>query len=156
MNTRSVSDIQKELKNLDKKEIIEYALRLTKFKKENKELLSYLLFEAEDEKSFVKTVKTDVDSLFLEINMDSVYYIKKTLRKILRYVNRCIKYSGIKQTEIELRIYYLQKIKDAKIPVNSSVMLSNLYNREAEKIKNIFSKLHEDLQFDYKEEVERL
>ena len=156
MNTRSIHEIQQELKNLDKKEIIEHALRLGKFKKENKELLSYLLFESEDEKSFVKSVKETIDMMFLEINMSSVYYIKKTLRKILRYTNRCIKYSGIKQTEIELRIYYLQKIRVAKIPVTSSVMLSNLYNREAEKIKNIFTKLHEDLQFDYKEDVEKL
>ena len=88
--------------------------------------------------------------------MNSVFYIKKTLRKILRYSNRCIKYSGIKQTEIELRIYYCKKIIEAKIPLSQSVMLSNLYNREVEKIKSVFTKLHEDLQYDYKEEIENI
>jgi hypothetical protein len=156
MKTRSISEIQQELKTLDKKEIVQYCLRLIKYKKENKELLSYLLFEAADEKSFVQDVKQDVDVLFSEINTGSVFFIKKSLRKILRYTNRCIKYSGIKQTEIELRLYYCKKIRDARLPISNSLVLTNLYNREVEKIKTVFTKLHEDLQFDYKDELEKL
>jgi len=156
MKTRSISEIQQELKTLDKKEIVQYCLRLIKYKKENKELLSYLLFEAVDESAFVKEVKQDTDVLFSEINTGSVFFIKKSLRKILRYTNRCIKYSGIKQTEIELRLYYCKKIRDAKLPISNSLVLTNLYNREVEKIKTVFTKLHEDLQFDYKDELEKL
>jgi len=156
MKTRSVSDIHKELKTLDKNEIVQYCLRLIKYKKENKELLSYLLFEAANEEAFVQDVKQDVDVSFSEINTSSVFFIKKSLRKILRYINRCVKYSGIKQTEIELRLYYCKKIRDARLPINNSLVLTNLYNRETEKIKTIFTKLHEDLQFDYKDELEKL
>jgi hypothetical protein len=47
-------------------------------------------------------------------------------------------------------------VKDARIPIDTSVVLSNLYNREIEKIKTTLSKLHEDLQYDYKQELERL
>jgi hypothetical protein len=156
MKTRSISEIQQELKTLDQKAIVQYCARLLKYKKENKELLSYLLFEAADEKAFVQELKNDVDVFFSEINTSSVFFIKKSLRKILRYVNRCIKYSGVKQTEIELRLYYCKKIRDARLPISNSLVLTNLYNREAEKIKNVFEKLHEDLQFDYKDELEKL
>ena len=76
MKTRSISEIQQELKTLDKKEIVQYCARLIKYKKENKELLSYLLFEAADEKSFVNEVKQNVDILFSEINTSSVFFIK--------------------------------------------------------------------------------
>jgi len=156
MKTRSVSDIHKELKTLDKNEIVQYCLRLIKYKKENKELLSYLLFEAANEEAFIKDTKQDIDIFFSEINTSSVFFIKKSLRKILRYTNRCIKYSGIKQTEVELRLYYCKKIRDARLPISNSLVLTNLYNREVEKIKTAFTKLHEDLQFDYKDELEKL
>jgi len=156
MKTRSISEIQQELKTLDKNQIVQYCARLIKYKKENKELLSYLLFEALDENAFVQSVKADVDILFSEINRGSVFFIKKTLRKILRYINRSIKYSGIKQTELELRLYYCKKIREAKLPISNSLVLTNLYNREVEKSKIVFSKLHEDLQFDYKDELEKL
>jgi hypothetical protein len=36
--------------------------RLARFKKENKELLSYLLFEAHDERAFIAGVKTYIDT----------------------------------------------------------------------------------------------
>jgi membrane-anchored protein YejM (alkaline phosphatase superfamily) len=156
MKTRSISEIQQELKTLDKNQIVQYCARLIKYKKENKELLSYLLFEALDENAFVQSVKADIDILFSEINRGSVFFIKKTLRKILRYINRSIKYSGIKQTELELRLYYCKKIQEAKLPISNSLVLTNLYNREVEKSKIVFSKLHEDLQFDYKDELEKL
>ena len=55
--------------------------------------------------------------------------------KILRFTNKFIKYSGSKQTEVELKIYFCSKIKASRIRIDDSVMLSNLYNREIEKIK---------------------
>jgi N-glycosylase/DNA lyase len=97
-----------------------------------------------------------MDEEFWAINRNTSYLTKKSLRKILRGVNKYVKYSGIKQTEIDLRIYFCAKVKAARIAIDTSVVLSNLYNREIEKIKTILSKLHEDLQYDYKQELERL
>ena len=48
------------------------------------------------------------------------------------------------------------KVKTARIAIDTSVVLSNLYNREIEKIKTTLSKLHEDLQYDHKLELEEL
>jgi len=40
----SLSELQKELALLERKEVLELCIRLAKYKKENKEYLSYLVF----------------------------------------------------------------------------------------------------------------
>lgn len=156
MKIASIHELQKELNVLEPKQLKDLCVRLAKYKKENKELLSYLLFEANDEKTYIKNIKKEIDILFGQMNGNTVYLIKKKLRKILRIINKFIKYSGSKQTEMELRIYFCAKVKTGQIPFDSNTVLSNLYNREIGKIKTTFSKLHEDLQYDYKQELERL
>jgi len=156
MKAATIHELQKELNVLEPKQLKELCVRLAKYKKDNKELLSYLLFEAHDEKTYIKNIKAETDRLFEEMNRSTAYLTKKSLRKILRLINKFIKYSGSKQTELELKIYFCTKVKTSGIPINSNTVLSNLYNREIEKIKTTFSKLHEDLQYDYKQELERL
>ena len=128
-------------------------MRLAKYKKENKELLTYLLFEAHDEAAFVNNVKTEMDELFQSLPSGNVYYIKKSLRKILRIVNKQIKYSGLKQTELELRLYFCVKIKECNVPLRSSTVLYNLNEGQVKKIKTVLTHLPEDLQFDYHREI---
>lgn len=156
MKTASISELQKELITLEPKQVLALCARLVKYKKENKELLSYILFDSNDERLFINNLKGEIDILFSEINNSNVYFVKKSLRKILRITNKYIKYSGSQQTEIELRIYFCSKVKSARLPINSSTVLSNLYNREITKIKNTLSKLHEDIQFDFQEAIEKL
>lgn len=156
MKTASISELQKELITLEPKKVLELCVRLVKHKKENKELLSYLLFDANDEKLFITNLKEEIDLLFSDINNSNVYFVKKSLRKILRITNKYIKYSGSPQTDIELRIYFCSKVKSAHLPLHKSTVLSNLYDREVLKIKTTLSKLHEDIQFDFRDEVENL
>ena len=61
MKAVSVVTIKKELKHRSSEELMEMCLRLSKFKKENKELLTYLLFEAHDESGYIETVKAEID-----------------------------------------------------------------------------------------------
>lgn len=156
MKAASIHQLQKELNELEPKQVLELCVRLAKYKKENKELLTYLIFEAHDEKTYITGIKEEIDILFSEMNRSTTYLIKKSLRKILRLTNKFIKYSGSKETEVELKIYFCSKIKASRIRIDDSVMLSNLYNREVEKIKTTIAKLHEDLQYDYKQELEKL
>ena len=51
MKTASLKEIKTELENVSPALLLELCLKVTKFKKENKELLTYLLFEEHDEKS---------------------------------------------------------------------------------------------------------
>lgn len=156
MKPANVSQIKKALEQKSKDDIQSICLRLAKFKKENKELLTYILFESENENAYIEYIKEEVKILMKDINTSHVYYIKKGLRKVLRYLNRCIRYSGNPQSEVELRIFFCQQIKNHKLPVTESKILNNIYNQQIIKIKKSLSQLHEDLVFDYKEEIKTL
>ena len=77
MKAATVSEIKKELHHRSSDQIEELCLRLARFKKENKELLTYLLFEADDEEGFIEGVKHEIDEHFETININSFFYIKK-------------------------------------------------------------------------------
>lgn len=153
MNTASLQEIKKELHTLDQEAVESLCNRLAKYKKENKELLTYLLFEAHDEQAYIENVKEELRELFKTLPSSNLYLIKKTLRKILRFANKQIKYSGIKQTELELRIFFCTKVKEDRIPLHSGTVLFNLYQMQLKKIEATLAKLPEDLQTDYESEM---
>lgn len=153
MKPASLSQIKQELKTKNKEELIELCLSLSKYKKENKELLTYLLFEAGDELSYVKEVKSEIDIQFSQINRSSPYFVKKGVRKILRDIKKHIKYSKQKQTEVELLIYFCRKLKETNPYLSRNTTLKNIYDRQVELIVKSVKSLHEDLQYDYAEEL---
>ncbi|MFV0592183.1 MAG: hypothetical protein ACK5M7_12425 [Draconibacterium sp.] len=156
METASVSHIRKELKNLPPEALQELILRLSRFKKENKELLSYLLFEADNEAEYIRDVKKEIDREFLSLNRSSYYLAKKTLRKVLKTTNKYVRYSGKKEIEIELLLYFCKKMKTSKLNYKANRVVFNLYINQIKRIEKAISGLHEDLQFDYREELEAL
>jgi hypothetical protein len=137
-------------------EITELCLRLAKFKKENKELLTYLIFEAHDEQGFIQSIKKEVDEQFAEINKSNLYFVKKTLRKILRNINKHIRYTGSSQVAIELLIYFCKSIQESGIPIQKNPVIANLYKGQVQKINKTLLSLHEDLQYDYTREIAAL
>jgi hypothetical protein len=149
MTFATLAEIKKELQQVDADLLQTLCLRLAKYKKENKELLGYLLFESQNEPSYIRQIKEDIDQQFEELKDRNLYIVKKMLRKILRYTNRHIKYSTNGETDVELRIYFCEKVKAAKIPLATSATLLNLYQGRLNKINAIVSKLPEDLQSDY-------
>ena len=153
MKAASLKELKEELHTLHPTKVLELCIHLAKYKKENKELLTYLLFEAHDEQSYIKEVKEQIDEGFSGINKSNLYLAKKGLRKILRTTNKYIKYSGSKQTEVELLIYFCKKTKKTGIPLPINTALGNIYIRQIQKIKKALSTLHEDLQYDYNEEM---
>lgn len=156
MKTATLHEIKKELDVLEPEKVHALCMRLAKFKKENKELLTYLLFEAHDEQSYILDVKRELDEQFKSLSNLNVYYIKKSIRRILRLVNKQIKYSGLPTTELALRIHFCQQMKLNSIPMDKSVVLSNMYQQQLTKIDKALSKLVEDLQYDYQAEIENL
>jgi hypothetical protein len=156
MKAASLNELQKELSTLPPKRLLEICSRLIKYKKENKELLTYLLFEADDEETYKKSIKEAVEEQFRDMNKSNLYLSKKSLRKILRMINKFIRYSGSKQTEIELRMHYCTTLKKSGIPIKNSQVLLNLYNNQIKKINDALVKLHEDLQTDYSRELSEL
>jgi len=156
MKAASVNEVKNELSAVPHKELLAMCMRLAKYKKENKELLTYLLFEADDEAAYIRNVKEEIDVQFLDLNKSSMFLAKKTIRKVLRTTNKFIRYSGIKRTEVELLIHYCKKIKATGLLKQDSVALHNLYQRQLQRIKKSMASLHEDLQYDYNEELKTL
>ena len=156
MKIESIVTIKKELQHLPKEDVLELCLRLGKFKKENKALLTYLLFEAHNEDGYIASVKTTLDGLFESINTDSYFYMKKTIRKILRQIRVYSNYSDKKSTEVELLLYFCQQLNELKPSIHSNTTLSNLYQRQILALKKKISVLHEDLQYDYNLQLEAL
>ncbi|MFT4678896.1 MAG: hypothetical protein ACI84C_001195 [Flavobacteriales bacterium] len=151
-----LKDLKKELSYLSTEELREVCLRISKHKKENKELLSYLLFHASNETEFIEIVKSEIDEQFETINRKTTYFIKKNIRKILAGTKKHIRYSKIKTTEIELLIHFCKKLREFTPSIKRNKALFDLYERQRLLIENAVNKLEEDLQFDYKEELEIL
>lgn len=156
MKAATVSEIKKELKFRSTEELTALCLRLARFKKENKELLTYLLFESENEEAFIESAKLEMEAQFKQINTNSFFYIKKSVRKILREVKKHIRYSPVKETEVELLLHFCSTLKEFKPSIKRNTTLVNLYNRQLEFITKKMSVLHEDLQYDYTKEIEDL
>ena len=155
MKPEKLSDLKKTLVKLSSIELTEICLRLAKYKKENKELLSYLLFDADDPLKYAEEVKN-----FLIIEFESMqkhyYYSTKSLRKIIRLMNRYAKYTGSKQVEIELSIWFCTNFLNYIDLRRSHKPLQAILQRQFDKIVKLLDKLHEDLQFDYQKEFEEL
>ena len=149
MKAATVTQIKKELMHRSSDELLNYCLHLSRFKKENKELLTYLLFESHDESGYIESIKNEVEQMFSEINTKSYFYIKKSVRKILRRIKTYIRYSKKKETEVELLLHFCEQLKEFKPSMVRSVALHGIYKRQVIVIEKTIEKLHEDLHYDY-------
>jgi hypothetical protein len=156
MKAASLAEIKAALKEKTSTQVMELCLRLARHKKDNKELLTYLLFEADDKHGYIESIKREMEESFEEMNMGNLFWVKKSLRKVLRTINKYIKYAGDKQMEAELRIYFCSLIKKAKIPIQKSPLILNLYKGQLKKIEAALDTLHEDLQHDYDSDWEKV
>jgi hypothetical protein len=156
MKAVNIKELKEELTNCTSKELRDLCLRLARFKKENKELLTYLMFESSDEVLYIEGIKKEVDEQFELINRKSYYLIKKSFRKILRTIRKYSRYSQKKETEVELLVYFCTKIKKFTPSVKKNTGLENFYNKQIDTIRKKILFLHEDLQFDYNTELNKL
>ena len=156
MKSASVREIKQELQHRSSQELLEICLRLSKFKKENKELLTYLLFESADEATYIENVKQQLNEQFDQINRSNFYLIKKSVRKILRTLKKYSRYSSKKETEVELLLFFCERLYSFTPSIKKDKALRNLYERQILQIKKINLSLHEDLQYDNQLELQRL
>jgi predicted GTPase len=153
MEPASINEIKKELQKRNYQELMEYCLRLARFKKENKELLAFLLFQSDNIPAYMDQVKQEIDTQFEEMNKSNIYFIKKSVRKILRTINKHIRFSSSKQSEAELLIHFCNRLDKYAIPLKKSRQLTNLYHSQVKKIEATLATLHPDLQYDLKKQL---
>lgn len=156
MKASSISQIKKELQYSTKEELIEIVLRIGKYKVENKELLSYLLFDSSDEEGYIEKIKMYMDFQFEIINRENYYYIKKSVRKILRTTKRFIKYTKNIETETTLLIHFCRNLEEMDPTYKYNQVLTNMYQRQLGLIEKNLDKMHEDLSYDFRREVDTL
>ena len=156
MKAATLNEIKQELTNLPSTRVLELCLRLGRFKKENKELLTYLLFEAHNIPEFIENSIIEIETQFKTINTSSVYFVKKSLRKILRLINKYSRYSGLANVEIELLIYFCTKINELKSSFKTNPVIFNIYQFQLKKINKVLATMHEDLQYDYQKQLDEL
>src|SRR5580693_10079331 len=94
-----VAEIKKELQHLDNAQLTELCLRLVRHKKENKELTGYLLFDADNERAFIDSLMAESGLMFSQLPYNN-YQLGKSLRKVLRILNKYIKFMSSAEAEI--------------------------------------------------------
>jgi hypothetical protein len=156
MKAASINELKQELTTLPPKKVLELCLRLARYKKENKELLTYLLFEAHNEQGFVENIKKEIDEQFADLPKATWYLTKKSLRKMLRSIARYSKHTGSKESEVEMLIHFCANLKTSGIPFRKNKSLSNLYIQQLKKLNGLVKLVHEDLHFDYRKQLEQL
>ncbi|MDQ6761132.1 MAG: hypothetical protein M3015_00720 [Bacteroidota bacterium] len=153
MKAASINELKKELERKNNADLISYCLRLSKFKKENKELLTFLLFEADDISKYIEDVKLGITDLFNELNHKHIYFVKKGIRKILRLANKFIRMAASKHAEAEILIQFCNSFRELPISLSGNKQLSKLYNTQIDKVEKVLSTLHPDLQYDLKRQL---
>jgi hypothetical protein len=149
MKAASVNEIKQELQALQSDKLVELCLRLARFKKENKELLTYLLFEAHNQTDYISSVKKEMDSQFTSVNQSNVYFAKKTIRKVLRTANKFIRYSSSAVVETELLLHFCFLLQSLGPSFMRNTIIKNMYQAQLKKINKSVNGMHEDLQYDY-------
>lgn len=156
MKSATIKQLKDELSHKTAAELKDLCLHLSRFKKENKELLTYLLFESHNEDAYIQSIKELIDFQFSEINTKSFFYIRKSVRKILSQTKKYIRYSKKKETETELLLHFCKKLKSLEPSIKRSQRLQNIFDTQVRMILKAIDKLHVDLQYDFQLELETL
>lgn len=156
MKAASIKEIKEEIQTLNPAVLTDIIMRLGRFKKENKELLTYLLLYKNDEGKYIAEIKESLHIMFTEVNVKAIYITKKNLRKILRTANRYIRYTSDDLTEIELLIFFIEEFNGLGINIEKNVTLQKMHTSVLARIQKAILLLHEDLQYDYNKQFKLL
>ena len=155
MDTASIKQLKDTLSTLGREELTGLLLRMVKFKKENKELLTFLLFEAGDLDAYVYEISLEIKDEFENYRLKTAYYKRKGCRRILRILKKYIKYAADKEVEVRLLLAYVSMVAESKTFITDRVIQKIAFRQLLLAEKSIV-KLHEDLQYEYKLELEEL
>ena len=143
--------LKKELSQQGHKELVEICLNMAKLKVENKEMLSYLLFDADNPLEYAQGIKQEIQLQFKELNVH-YYYATKSLRKTLRLINKYSRFTKFKQGEIELLLHFSALFSNTIASDTKHLPLLGLQYRSLTKAASLIQKIHEDLRYDYVKE----
>lgn len=149
LKAASIRELKLSLSELDHDELLDACVRLAKFKADNKELLTYLLMRSHDEQAYADDVCDEIDRL---LPTASAFH-KKTIRKVIRWIDKCIRYSGNKETELQIRIHFCRHFIHRKASLARCKVSANLLAGQRKKIDKALEKVHPDLQYDFRHQM---
>lgn len=156
MHSASIDTIKTELKQLPPRQVLELLLRLARFKKENKELLTYILFESANESDYVEQVKKEIAEEMEEIDGLPGYQYKKQFRKIQRKINKPIKYMGNKSATAELYLHMVKMISEKKKTIYLATFLDKTVQQYIVKIEKLLPGIEDDLATDLRKKMKQI
>lgn len=156
MEIASLAEIKKELQLLSQKELIVVIADLAKFSTDNKLFLYFQLYGRDSPSLFKEMVQQELYEEFQTANTRNYHYAKKSAQGIRRKLNKFIKFTKDKPTQIELIAFFCEMIYEYGYLAFSHPVIENLYQLQLGKIEKLLSQLHEDLQFDYQLKLEDL
>ncbi|WP_353136394.1 hypothetical protein [Pseudopedobacter sp.] len=155
METPKLNTLKKELQHLSIQELTAHLTRLAKYKVENKEFLNFLLFYQHDTDQYINEIKGIVTETFDELPY-SDYSKIKPLRKLVRIINKHLKFVSDKKQDAEKLIILRHKYKEKHNKRTKQKALQIKFIRQFVRSQKSIEKLDEDLQFDYNKEMESL
>lgn len=155
MEAASLKLIRTELEGLSAEELRTIVGRMARFKKDNKELLTYLLFEANDEAGYIEHIREWIDDSFAANTHVSPYYRKKSIMSAMSRLRKYIRYSGQKSTEVELLLHFTKHLVQLPGALRIRVV-NNLAHRNMASAEKALGTLHPDLAYDQRLALEEL
>ena len=156
MSPATIEDIKKELQTLPAKKVLELTLKLARFKKENKELLTYLLFEAGDTEGYVQSLQIEIDEMMADIHKAPSAVVKKQLRRITRLITRQGKYMASKSAAAELHLHFCTSISQHPENLLNITSAQTIYQQQVNKLSKLIPTLESDLQYDLQQKFDTL
>ncbi|WP_073094212.1 hypothetical protein [Cyclobacterium lianum] len=156
MQIPSLSTLKKELQQKESNELIELILHLSKLSKDNKTYLFFKLFDTEDSRLFIDTLKEELEAAFYKANTSNYYLAKKSAQGIRKILNKNLKFTRDPIAKIELISFFCQQMQGFGYLEFRHPVIENLYSLQVGKVEKLVEKLHEDLQYDYRDTLETL
>ena len=153
MKAAGLKQIKDEMQALSTSELQDLCLRLIKFKKESKELATYMIFYKNEEEEFVADIKNTLSEQFENINISTAYFAKKGLRKYLRLAGRYERYTQVDSSSLEIYLHVATELQHLATSLKKNTQVKNMFTSVSKKIASIYTTLHPDLQFDYKQRI---
>lgn len=151
-----ITEIKKAINFLDEKELKTLLLDIIGFATDNKRFAYFKLNEQQDEGFFLAETKELLLQEFGKCHHTNYWTAKKLLQKLRGTLNKLIKFTKHKDQQLELIIYFCQQTEEFGYLRYRHPVIQNLFAVQLRRAESLVSKLHEDLQYDYEQQLEEL
>lgn len=156
MKIATLAEIKKELQHLSHKELIGLISDLSKFSTDNKLFLYFQLYGRDHPGLFSVMVQEELVHEFRNGNTRNAHYAKKSAQAIRRKLNKFLKFTKDKPTQIDLISFFCEMLFEYGYLTYRHPVIENLYLLQVGKVERLLSQMHEDLRYDYRDKVMEL